>query len=261
MNTSKVEQIDFFSEQLGKEISMLVYLPDGYNHQAKYPVLYFLHGRSGDENIMFAIELNLIADKMIENGEIQPIIIVCPRIENSRGINSSPICGEISDSYGRIINVGMYEDYFIGEVIPLIDAKFSTIRNRAGRFVGGASGGGYAALHYVLRHQDMFSKVGGHMPAIELTLEDDDKPFFTDIETWQKYDPINIARNNKFAYDLEVYLDCGDKDEGQFYEGCAILHQLLTEQGINSQNYIFPGNHSVAYIQSNIAKYLKFYGI
>jgi enterochelin esterase-like enzyme len=260
MNKSKVEKVNFYSPALGKEMSMLVYLPEGYDNLAPLPVLYFLHGRSGNENIMYDVEINSKADKMIKDGEINPLIIVCPRIENSRGLNSSLICKEVSDSNNIGINLGMYEDYFIKEIIPLTDKTYNTIKDRKGRYIGGASGGGYTALHNSFRHQDMFSKVGGHMPAVELTLEDDDKPFFSGIDVWEKYDPIYIAKNNNIASDISVYLDAGDKDEGKFYEGCEILHKLLIKKGASSQNHIFPGHHSVEYIKSNFEKYLKFYG-
>lgn len=262
MNKSKVEKVNFYSDVLGKEMSMLVYLPEGYNTLTPLPVLYFLHGRSGCENIMFELNINTKADTMIKDGEIKPMIIVCPRIENSRGLNSSLICKEVPDqeNNNRMINLGMYEDYFMKEIIPLTDKTFNTIKDRKGRYIGGASAGGYAALHNALRHQHMFSKVGGHMPALEMELAEEDKVYYKDIDMWEKYDPIYIVRNNNISFDIDVYLDAGDKDEGRFYEGCSILHKILKEKGINSQNYIFHGNHSAEYIQSNIEKYLKFYG-
>lgn len=80
------------------------------------------------------------------------------------------------------------------------------------------------------------------------------------MSVWKKYNPIEIAKSNNIFSDIEVYLDAGDRDEWRFYEGCSILHKILREKGITSQNYIFFGNHSVQYIQSNIQKYLKFYG-
>ena len=165
MNQSKVEKISFYSKILGKDVQTSVYLPEGNNEITPLPVLYFLHGRSGNEHIMFELEINMKADSMISTGEIEPMIIVCPRMENSRGLNSSLISKEVPDSgYGNgIINLGRYEDYFMDEVVPLIDNTFNTIKDRNGRYVGGASAGGYAALHYAFRHQDMFSKVGGHM--------------------------------------------------------------------------------------------------
>jgi enterochelin esterase-like enzyme len=110
MNKSKVEKVNFHSEILGKEMSMCVYLPEEYNTSRPLPVLYFLHGRSGSENIIYEMDINNKADRMIKAGEIKPIIIVCPRIENSRGINSSLVYKEVSNSVdnNRIINLGMY---------------------------------------------------------------------------------------------------------------------------------------------------------
>lgn len=262
MNKSKVEKVNFYSDILGKEMSMLVYLPECYNSLSPLPVLYFLHGRSGSENVMIELDINTRTDRMIKDREIKPMIIACPRLENSRGMNSSLICKEVTDTgdHNRIINLGMYEDYFMKEIVPLTDKTFNTIKDRKGRYIGGISAGGYAALHNIFRHQNMFLKVGGHMPALELKLEEEDKPYYKDMGVWEKYDPIYIARNNNIYSDIDVYLDAGDKDEGKFYEGCSILHEILKEKGINSQNYIYPGNHSAEYIQSNIEKYLIFYG-
>lgn len=262
MNNSKVKKVNFYSNVLDKEMPMMVYLPEDYNSITPLPVLYFLHGRSGNENTMFDVDINKKADQMIKNQQIIPMIIVCSRLENSRGLNSSLSCREVFDgeNSNRIINLGMYEDYFIKEILPFIDKTYNTIKDRKGRYVGGASAGGYIALHNAFRHQHLFSKVGGHMPALELKLEEEDKPYFSDMVSWEKYDPINIARNGNISPDIDVYLDAGDKDEGRFYEGCSILHKILKENGINSQNHVFPGNHSVNYIQSNIENYLKFYG-
>jgi enterochelin esterase-like enzyme len=262
MNKSKTEKINLHSAVLAKEMRISVYLPEGFDRLVSLPVLYFLHGRSGDENIMFEAGISTCADEMISAGKIKPLIIACPKIENSRGLNSSLECKEVLDPFNknRIINTGMYEDYFLNEVVPLMDKTFNTVKDRTGRFIGGASAGGYAALHMAFRHQGLFSKAGGHMPALELSLEAEDKPYFEDTSTWEKYDPIHIAKNSAISSCIGVYLDAGDKDEGRFYEGCSILHKILKEKGVNAQNHIFSGNHSVEYIRSNIEKYLEFYG-
>lgn len=65
MNKSKVEKVIFYSNVLGKEMLMLVYLPEDYNSLTPLPVLYFLHGRSGNENIMFELDINSEADQII----------------------------------------------------------------------------------------------------------------------------------------------------------------------------------------------------
>ena len=65
MNKSKVEEIDFYSDILNKKMSLLVYLPESYDDLIALPVLYFLHGRSGNENIIFEASINSKVDVMI----------------------------------------------------------------------------------------------------------------------------------------------------------------------------------------------------
>lgn len=260
MGQSEIKKMNFHSKILEKNMSMSVYLPD--DHNKALPVLYFLHGRSGNEDLLLQLNFRDKLDQMIEQKRIKPIIVVCPRLDNSRGLNSSLVTKEIKEvgDSGRIINLGMYEDYFIKEVIPLVDKEFNTIGVKKGRYIGGISAGGYIALHQAFRHMTLFSKVGGHMPALELTLEEDAKAYFEELAVWEEYDPLTIVKNIKVAKDLRVYLDAGDQDEGEFYKGCKILYQALTEQGIMCQNHIYPGHHCGEYIQSNLERYLEFYG-
>lgn len=137
---------------------------------------------------------------------------------------------------------------------------FNTIKDRNSRYIGGVSAGGYIALHNIFRHIDMFSKAGGHMPALELKLEKDDELHYKEVGLWEKYNPIDIASQMTFDAEIQVYLDARDEDEGNFFEGCAILNDILKEKNIDSQNYIFSGHHNEAYMKSNLEKYLKFYG-
>ena len=143
MNGSKIATVDFHSKALNKKMSMKVYLPEVHDRMTPLPVLYFLHGRSGNETTMFDAEMDAKADRMINEEKIQPMIIVCPRIENSRGLNSSLICKEVPDPVNRhwAINLGMYEDYFMREVVSFAERTFNTAKGREGRFIGGASRG------------------------------------------------------------------------------------------------------------------------
>ncbi len=260
MSQSSIKRLTIKSKSLNKDMPVWVYLPYNYNDSKEYfPCLYFLHGRSGNETILTETDLNVTADKLISQHKIKPMIIVCPDLENSRGINSALECKEVKDSYGRTINLGLYEDYFIKEVIPQIETQFRIIHDRKARCVGGASAGGYAALHLAFRHPELFYKVGGHMPAIELKLEEEDKAYFPNPDDWSKYNPIQIIKNVTRT-DFRIYLDAGNKDEGKFYQGCAILHKILEEKGISSENHVFEGHHNIEYIKSNIEKYLIFYG-
>ena len=69
-----------------------------------------------------------------------------------------------------------------------------------------------------------------------------------------------LAKHNDISSEMKVYLDAGEKDEGRFYEGGSILHNMLKKKGVNTQNYLFPGHHNTEYVQSNVSKYLEFYG-
>ena len=139
---------------LGKDMNLAVYCPDGYEN-TNLPVLYFLHGRSGNETLLQWLGIDKTADELISTGEIKPFIIVCPNLDNSRGINSSDIYREIHGKHG-MVHQGRYEDYLIREVIPYIDNAFQTDNSREGRYIGGISSGGYTALHIGLRYQELF---------------------------------------------------------------------------------------------------------
>ena len=244
------------SRILKKEMKLAVYCPDLFKDKA-LPVLYLLHGRTGNETLLKRLGIDKTADVLIGKGKIKPLIIVCPNMDNSRGINSAETYQEVAGKYG-VVHKGRYEDYLLDDVIPFIDSTFQTIEDRSARYIGGISSGGYTALNLGLRHQELFSRVGGHMPAIDLSYEDEDECYFSNEEMWLKNDPITIA--GQFVYtDLRVFLDDGKDDEGHFYHACEKLSKILRQNGADVQNYLFEGHHNGDYIVSNMETYLKFY--
>ncbi|MBQ1574767.1 MAG: prolyl oligopeptidase family serine peptidase [Clostridiales bacterium] len=245
------------SSLLGKKMNIAVCVPDAYEN-IPLPVLYFLHGRTGNETLLQWFEMDKRASSLIESGIIKPLIIVCPNMDNSRGINSSEHYQEVIGKYG-LVHKGRYEDYLLKEVIPFIDSIFYTIKDRSARYIGGVSSGGYTALSIGLRRQDLFSKIGGHMPAIDLSFEEEDECYFADEAMWLKNDPITIAQQSEYD-DLEVFLDDGREDEGQFYRACEKLYRILQKKGANVQNHRFTGHHNREYIMSYMETYLRFYG-
>lgn len=192
---------------------------------------------------------------MIDKKEIEPLIIVAPQIDNSYGINSNNSQLPIS-----AFNSGMYEDYLYKELVPYIDTTYSTISSREGRYIGGLSMGGWVALHMAFTHEDMFSKVGGHSPAIFLDGYSDGVMSFLypTEELRNERDPLRVAQNKDLT-SLKVYLDCGDQDSYRFFEGCDKLNKILQSKGVDSKYYLNKGKHDGAYWGANIEKYLMFY--
>ena len=96
---------------LGKTMNLAVYCPDGYEN-TDLTVLYFLHGRSGNETLLQWLEVDKTMGELLAVGKIDPFIIVCPNMDNSRGVNSSDIYREIHGKHG-MVHQGRYEDYLI----------------------------------------------------------------------------------------------------------------------------------------------------
>lgn len=260
-NTSeRYKKITISSEALQKDMRVNVYLPKEYSENKKYPVLYLIHGYTGTEDTWFpGLQVETKADELIEKKELEPLIIVAPQIDNSYGINSEKFSVEsgIPPSH---FTTGMYEDYLYKELIPYIDTNYSTISSKEGRYIGGLSMGGWVALHMAFEYTDMFSKVGGHSPAIFLDGYSGSAMAFVypTEEMRNERDPIRVAENKDLT-SLKVYLDCGDNDSYQFYEGCEQLNKILKSKGVDSQYYLNTGAHDGAYWGANVEKYLKFY--
>ena len=226
---SEIRHISYDSTYLNKQMALAVYLPDEYKYGSKFPVLYFLHGRSGDESFIEQLGLAQLTDSLIAASKIEPMIIVCPRMDNSRGLNSAKIARQ--EKIGNnVIDVGRYEDYFIQEIIPYIDGNFNTIASRKGRYVGGCSAGGFAAIHYGNEH------------------------------SFHKNNPLEFERFEKLHQKQEWFLDAGDEDEGGFNNAVESLSKKLISHGICVEHHISPGHHNLQYVKSNIWKYLIFYG-
>jgi enterochelin esterase-like enzyme len=238
-----------YSASLKKSMNVNIFLPPDYSRGNTYPVLYMLHGYTDNEDKwMPNLHLEKNANDLIRNGIISPLIIVMPNIDNSFGLNTNTI-----KNLPPNFSSGRYEDYLIDELIPYVDAKYSTMRNRSGRYIGGLSMGGWAALHLAFSHTELFSKVGGHSPALM-----NDNWLYPNFDARAKLDPVVVASEKDLA-SLRVYLDCGDRDSFKFYEGCAQLYKALQASGVPSEYHLNNGEHNDTYWESHADDYLLFY--
>ena len=259
--SSQLEKVEFRSEALEKSMRVNVYLPAGYTPDHRYPVLYMLHGYSGDEEAWAKLGLLKQADELIARGKIQPLIIVLPQIDNSFGINSGGRAMAVMPSdLKNSPFMGRYEDYLYQDLIRFVEGKYPAMATREGRWIGGLSMGGFAAIHLAFRHPDLFSRTGGHSPAIWTDNFEDQY-----MENWlyppdlrAERDPIAIARSQDLS-SLEVYLDCGSSDSLGLYKGTAELAEMLRARGVRSQYHLNAGDHNAAYWQAHLEEYLLFY--
>ncbi|MBN1249468.1 MAG: hypothetical protein JXC32_17535 [Anaerolineae bacterium] len=221
------------STAMGEQPRFLVHLPpcyDRYTNQV-FPTLYLFHGWPLDEWHWIDLGLADWVDDWVSRGLIGPFIIVLPGVsENGRYINSSG--GD-----------GSFEGFVVNELVPHIDANYRTITDPSGRAVGGISRGGVWALEIALRHQDVFSSVGGHSPALSVN------------NPLPQYDPFLLIREDVSG--LRFYLDAGDIDWTR--ASVIRLRDALLERGADVTYEVHQGNHVDALWQSGVPDYVAFY--
>jgi len=139
-------------------IYLKVYAPPDYEPTGRrYPVLYMMSPFRGDDSYYFNHGLVAIADQMIADGEIQPMIIVC--IDGSVGYGgtfygNTYFGGKYAQAIGSIQN-----DPISGSIIDYIDGVFNTYDSRADRAIAGFGMGGYGAVRIAAMYPDNFGAV------------------------------------------------------------------------------------------------------
>ncbi len=141
----------FHSPSIGTEVGYNVYLPPHYNDPAqrdtRYPVLYFLHGATGNENSDAAGVAHLVA-RLIRENKVPPVIVVFPNGGPRSGYRDHP------DSNQKV------ETMIIQELLPRIDRELRTQPTREARTIFGFSMGGAGAVRFALTYPNLFSAAG-----------------------------------------------------------------------------------------------------
>lgn len=170
-----------------------VYLPPGYSADKKYPVLYLLHGIGGDETEWLKLAApNAILDKLIAAGKAAPMIVVMPNgraMKDDRAIDN-PFTPEKIDSFAR------FERDLLDHLIPAIEAKYSTFKDREHRALAGLSMGGGQTLNFGFGNLDTFAWIGAFSSAPNTKPPGELVP-----------DPAVVREKLKL-----IYLSCGNKD-------------------------------------------------
>lgn len=168
-----------------------VYLPPNYDQtdtEKRYPTVYWCIGFNGNNESATNNNLQGIIDTYINNGQIMPMIVIFP--DPSLDLTyrfPDPFCGfppgpcklpgfpTDYSSYGNsfyknsALNNVMYEDYFIEELIPYVDANYNTIPDRNFRAITGHSMGGYGALYLGMKHPETFATLAAMSPTAPYT--------------------------------------------------------------------------------------------
>jgi Predicted esterase len=242
-NASKVDTIQVRSASMNKNVQVVTIVPE---KKGNYPVVYLLHGYSGDAKAWLGIkpDLKKISD---EKG----IIFICPDGKNSWYWDSPK-----DSSY-------KYETFVSKELVNYVDANYPTIANRSKRAITGLSMGGHGAMWLSIRHKDVFGAAGSTSGGLDI------RPFPTNwemskqlgkaaenAEVWDAHTVINQIDKLKDG-DLAIIIDCGYDDF--FFKVNNDFHQKLLKHKIGHDFIVRPGGHSVAYWDNSIDYQLVFF--
>ena len=190
-----------------------VYLPPGYTAQRRYPVLYLLHGISGNQDEWRGyVRANTILDRLIADGKATPMIVVMP---NGRALaDDRPPPAERTFTPAHVAGFAAFERELLESLIPAIDKAYPTLAGRGQRAIAGLSMGGGQALNFGLGHLDTFGWVGGFSAAPNTRLAAE-----------------LLAQPALARSELKLlYLSCGDQDG--LIKVSQDLHRYLQQNAV-----------------------------
>jgi S-formylglutathione hydrolase FrmB len=232
---------------MNKEINAVIITPKTYSNAKKYPVVFLLHGYSGNYAswIKSAPQIEDLAD-------IYDMILVTPDGNFDSWYWDSPV-----DPSSK------YETYIADELISFIDENYSTSKTREARAITGLSMGGHGALYLAIRHQDIFGVAGSLSGGVDIAPFPENwnmKKYLGSRsefpERWEEYSVLGLlyllSRNN-----LPLVIHCGTGDF--FYQVNLKLHEELTYLNIPHSFTANPGEHNWDYWRDAVQYQLLYF--
>lgn len=214
---------DFPSRVLGNRREVMVYLPPGYGRsRTRYPVFYMHDGQNlFDRATAFggtAWGVNDAAERLIQAGEMQPVIIVGIANAGAARIDEyAPTAGfyEVGGG-GKQRSLGLakkYGEFLLKEIKPYIDSHYRTRPEVEFTGTGGSSMGGLVSICLGLTFPKVFSRLAVMSPSI----------WWDDAILFKYIDGL------KRALPLKIWLDTGTEEPG--WNRARVLRDCLLEKG------------------------------
>ena len=233
----KLDSIQYQSKTVGTIRKALVYTPPGFSKSKKYPVLYLLHGIGGDEKEWLnGGSPQIILDNLFAEGKIKPMIVVMP---NGRAIKDDRANGDIRAS-DKVQGFANFEKDLLNDLIPFIDKKYPTLKDRENRAIAGLSMGGGQSLNFGLGNLDKFAWVGGFSSAPNTK-----KP--------QELVPNPEEAKKKLKL---LWISCGDADG--LITVSKRTHDYLFQNNVPHVYYLEPGGHDFKVWKNGLYMFSQF---
>ena len=212
------------TQELTKEA--WVYLPYGYSEEQNYNVFYLSHGGwSNETTIMGTNEephtFKYVIDHAIQNGKIQPLIIVLPTYNNTSSSDSGDysLALKLTDQFHKEL---------LNDLIPAVESRYSTYAenttpagiaaSRDHRGFGGFSMGSvntWCTFRYCLDYFRYFMPMSGSYTADGEYMAEQVRE---SGHTWDDFFIFSASGTDDFAYSAfkRQIMAMGDVEDGTF---------------------------------------------
>lgn len=274
----RVRTIMLSSSSLGICKQFYVYTPPNYTRtDERLPVLYLFRGheqewinprQDSDRGNRTVLD---VYEELLQAQAVGPMILVFPGISSDDNsvpgllVNFKEPLAQPVPGLGR----GQFEDYFLRELVPYVDAHYRTDPARRG--TDGFSLGGFMATKIAAQYPSQFRSAGAYDglyfwddPAdVDNIAETDvtfanpifDQAFGTGAQRDRRYaaanNPLNLIRKTdpkllkQVTWLIEYAPEAGEPNDANYYRGHRLC-ELLTERGIQNQGRgaITTGHHT-----------------
>jgi enterochelin esterase-like enzyme len=171
-----------------------VYLPPNYDASSqRYPVIYYLHGFMGKDNIF--PQMQKVLEEGIARQKIKPFIFVqadqYTLFEGSFYSNSSL--------------TGNWDEFESKELVEYMDKNYRTLADRESRGIAGHSMGGYGAFKIGMLHPEVFSSIYALSPGLLAMV----KEFGPNSNSYKEVQNVKTVEDLKKTYYPKVLVAVG----------------------------------------------------
>ncbi|MCE7063939.1 alpha/beta hydrolase family protein [Dyadobacter sp. CY326] len=245
-HAATVDTIQVYSNAMKKNLKAVIIRPDQYEAGKAFPVVYLLHGHSGNH----ADWISKVPGFQ-KAADLHNMIIVCPDGGYSSWYWDSPIDAK-----------SQFETYVSKELVAHIDSKYKTIKDKSGRGITGLSMGGHGALYLAFKHQDVFGAAGSMSGGVDIRpfpnnwgMAENLGKYAEQPERWEKNTVVNML-HLLTPNALALIIDCGTDDF--FFKVNENLHDQLVYRNIPHDYLVRPGAHNWAYWTNAVQYQLLF---
>ena len=237
----------YFSRTTGEWRRAFVYTPPGYDKASttRYPVLILQHGMGENETGWTKQgRANFILDNLIAEGRAKPMIVVTDCGYATKAGMSAVAAGPGAPARNFQQAFSAFEDVVINDLIPFIDASYSTIPDKQHRAMAGLSMGGMQTLFITLHHLDKFAYIGSFSGPIIASLSAGKQPAGAaqppPFDTKTAYEGA-FADPSAFNKQVKLLWLGAGTEEKQFHGGIKGAADALKASGVDVVFFESPG--------------------